>query len=404
MNNYNYTAFVNDYVFLEEMGRKAAGWGREIQEKKLTGQGVPLKGDSNAHRGRGSMRGGNRGGSRGRTKRELLKDVLLERADIDMQLCPEGMERKKMNQSSWDAKCVISSMVAFKMYSRSLGRSNTGYLTVQYRFYYVTESEKSSQDRYSRAGVKRKRILDDPAREVYTVLTHRNNIELPINDSLHRMIQERRKKDTNLPSWVDAILTTNEKPSTDEVQNHERTKEGYVVLIRGSNGALPKGVDQTYEQVDPALPLVDALKGHTFAEFPSFEVVREQDWNLDTHEWDREGSDEDESDEDGEERRIKKLKIDEEGGKKLLGGLMVYGEEEDEEGAGSDNTPATATTATAKETKPTGLLGMLDYSSESSEASDSEDGDDTIALDATRILKAQLIGNEEEVDWDDDDD
>jgi hypothetical protein len=115
MNTYGYSAFVNDYVFLEEIGRHVGDWGRDIREKKLLGHAGSSTGTSNG-RGRDGrmMRGVNRGGARGgkgRSKREVLRDMLLERADVDMQLCPEGMERRKMNQSSWDPKYVVTLML-----------------------------------------------------------------------------------------------------------------------------------------------------------------------------------------------------------------------------------------------------------------------------------------------------
>ena len=85
---------MDDYTFLESVGRKVEGWGREIARGRF-GNGRP------AVRGRG--RGGGSGGGASTTKRDVLK-VQLDMRDIDMELLPVGMERRKMNESSWDFK------------------------------------------------------------------------------------------------------------------------------------------------------------------------------------------------------------------------------------------------------------------------------------------------------------
>ena len=92
---------MDDYVFLEDMSRKVGDWGREIV------RGGYSFGE-NRGRGRGSGRGRGRGGGgcSGRTKRDVLK-LQLEARDIDMDLLPIGMERRKVNQSSWDFKYVF---------------------------------------------------------------------------------------------------------------------------------------------------------------------------------------------------------------------------------------------------------------------------------------------------------
>ena len=85
---------MNDYVFLEDMGRKVGNWGEEIVRG----------GYGHAVRATGKGRRGVLGkGKSTRTKRDILK-VQLEPQDIDMDLLPQGMERKKMNQSFWDFK------------------------------------------------------------------------------------------------------------------------------------------------------------------------------------------------------------------------------------------------------------------------------------------------------------
>lgn len=108
MKEYTWGSMMNDYVFLEEMGRRAGEVGKEIVKG-----GYSAGGSRDAHgRGRGtSMRGRGAGRDRGRgggkTKRDLLK-MQLEVRDVDVEFLPVGMKKRKANQSSWDYKCVDS--------------------------------------------------------------------------------------------------------------------------------------------------------------------------------------------------------------------------------------------------------------------------------------------------------
>lgn len=86
---------MDDYTFLESVGRKVEGWGREIARGRFGNGRSAVRG-----RGRG---GGSGGGGGSTTKRDVLK-VQLDMRDIDMELLPVGMERRKMNESSWDFK------------------------------------------------------------------------------------------------------------------------------------------------------------------------------------------------------------------------------------------------------------------------------------------------------------
>lgn len=101
---------MDDYTFLEEMGRKIGDWGREIV------RGGYMAGTANS-RGRGDVRGRGRAvrgrGGHGpvRTKRDILK-MQLEMKDINLELLPVGMEKRKANQSSWDNKYVTRKFIA----------------------------------------------------------------------------------------------------------------------------------------------------------------------------------------------------------------------------------------------------------------------------------------------------
>lgn len=97
---------MDDYVFLEDVGRKVGEWGSEIGKGGFT---VNRGADRGRGRGRGNARGGKgRGGGSGgtpRTKQDVLKQQ-LDMRDVDMELLPIGMERKKLNKSIWDFKCA----------------------------------------------------------------------------------------------------------------------------------------------------------------------------------------------------------------------------------------------------------------------------------------------------------
>jgi hypothetical protein len=84
MSQYRWGTMMNDYVYLENVGRRVGNWGVEIA------------------RG-GFNRGKGKGHRQGKSKRELLQ-VELDLLHITMNLLSEGMERRKLNQSYWDYK------------------------------------------------------------------------------------------------------------------------------------------------------------------------------------------------------------------------------------------------------------------------------------------------------------
>lgn len=103
MNQYGWGSMMDDYVFLEDVGRRVGDWGREIVRGGFGMRGSAVRGRGGDGRGRG--RGPGNGHAAGRTKRDILKQQ-LENCDIDMDLLPAGMARRNLNQSNWDFKCV----------------------------------------------------------------------------------------------------------------------------------------------------------------------------------------------------------------------------------------------------------------------------------------------------------
>jgi hypothetical protein len=97
MNQYGWGTMMNDYVYLEDVGRKVGEWGREIVRSGLNnfeGRETAITRGREQWRGRGA-----------KTKRDVLKRQ-LELRDIEIDLLPTGMDRRKLNKSCWDSRFV----------------------------------------------------------------------------------------------------------------------------------------------------------------------------------------------------------------------------------------------------------------------------------------------------------
>lgn len=79
MNKYGWGQMMNDYTYLEEVGRRA----------------TDLKGKTKDHANF----------KKGKNKRDILQSYLAAQG-IDMEQLPLGMSRRKLNQSTFDVKCV----------------------------------------------------------------------------------------------------------------------------------------------------------------------------------------------------------------------------------------------------------------------------------------------------------
>lgn len=91
---------MDDYVFLEDVGRKVTDCGAEIMKA-----GLRLNNADSARGARGRGRGrGRTGGGGNRSKRDLLR-IQLEQREIDIDLLPVGMKLQTLNRSMWDNKC-----------------------------------------------------------------------------------------------------------------------------------------------------------------------------------------------------------------------------------------------------------------------------------------------------------
>lgn len=103
---------MDDFKWLEDGRRKVEGWGKEIEKGKygVGVNGVVGETNRNGPPGRGRGRGGAHGGrypaqQHRETKIETLQRELASRG-VTMQILPDGMEKRKQNQSGIDAKWV----------------------------------------------------------------------------------------------------------------------------------------------------------------------------------------------------------------------------------------------------------------------------------------------------------
>ncbi|QRW16497.1 Zinc finger HIT domain-containing protein [Rhizoctonia solani] len=83
MNEYGWGALADDYSYLEDLGRNVATWGRDLSK------------------GKGKWKGRS-------PKLEALR-VQLATRDIKIQFVAEGMEKRRLNQSSWDPRYYTQS-------------------------------------------------------------------------------------------------------------------------------------------------------------------------------------------------------------------------------------------------------------------------------------------------------
>ena len=91
--------WADDYRWLEEGRRKVAQWGEGISSSST----VDGRGENRNMRGRGRGKAGRYTGRPQRTKRDEFRFEMRKRG-CEVDLMPEGMTRKKLNQSSWNPK------------------------------------------------------------------------------------------------------------------------------------------------------------------------------------------------------------------------------------------------------------------------------------------------------------
>jgi hypothetical protein len=102
MNRYTHGTMMDDYVLLENVSRRVSEWGGDIARG---GYATGMRGQFGRGRGGGMGRGNRtRDGANGK-KRDALRSQ-LELRDVEVDLLPAGMRRRKLNHSVWDSKYV----------------------------------------------------------------------------------------------------------------------------------------------------------------------------------------------------------------------------------------------------------------------------------------------------------
>lgn len=94
MKEYDYNQMLEDYQFLNQVGRMVTERGRELSNGKMLAPEKPAAGPSSRH------------GPAAQQRREALgKQIAFHKLPI--MLVPDGMSRRKQNRSHWDAKYVL---------------------------------------------------------------------------------------------------------------------------------------------------------------------------------------------------------------------------------------------------------------------------------------------------------
>ncbi|KAH8118371.1 hypothetical protein DFH11DRAFT_1502292 [Phellopilus nigrolimitatus] len=358
MNQYGYGTLVDDYVFLEEVGRKVETWGREIVKGGIATQrenGAATRGTS-MRGGRGRGRGKGRTFGHGQDKRNFLAMQLGFR-DIDMDVLPPGMERAKRNQSSWDSK------------------KKSALLTIEFVFQPPPNP------------------LTRQESKPVSLVAHKNDWERSVRQAIRANVKnmQRVKKDDPLFQWLG-------------LDEEDETIPSSVLCVM----KRPKILDDSpnlnagrhsYYKLDWNSKLSSALRWKHFVEFPTILLVDESSF---------EGVivDDDGTTEDMRERRPKRRKLDPTVAKKTITGLLGdYGSDDEDDGPNILDTLDD-------------YLGSDDDSREpGADEHDAEDGVEAGAEDQTEELrdvldtagddgpgKGAVIEDEEEedLDWGDD--
>ncbi|KAF8204893.1 hypothetical protein BJ912DRAFT_1018152 [Pholiota molesta] len=292
MNEFTWGKMMDDYVFLEDMGRKVGDWGAEIVKGGFMAGGANglqnrggARGRGRGTRGRG--RGGGGSGGSGKTKRDILKTQLQIR-DIDMEMLPVGMERRKANQSTWDFK------------------NQTALLTIEFKFH-------KPRDPLARSS--------QPHEPPFTLLTHKNNIKTSLLYLMRSHIQDRpnTKKENAHPEWVKRLVYPDPE-DPDSFSNPQCFMAAQLDPLTLQNMRLKKA---SYS-LDPSQPLGTVLRHMEFVEFPTIEIWDEFTGSI----VDVEGVMQQREEEGTQKRR----KLNPKAGEKTIAGLLGdYGSDNEEQ-------------------------------------------------------------------------
>jgi hypothetical protein len=241
MNRYTHGTMMDDYVFLEDVGRKVTEWGQDIAR---SGYGT-LQG----RRGRGGMGPGKARKGISRNKRDILK-LQLELRDIEVDLLPSGMERRTLNHSTWDLKYVDTSYLeSTQPNDVRYHRKRTAFLTVEYNIHPPPTLDTSPND----------------AQERYSLLTHRNNFDLTLRDLFQSQISQRTK---TLPTWVKTLALPH-PDIPDAFTPPQFFIRAPLISLSGQSEKFG------FIKLDSEQKLSTLLRNKHFVEFPTIDVWEE---------------------------------------------------------------------------------------------------------------------------------
>ncbi|ESK82896.1 box c d snorna protein 1-like [Moniliophthora roreri MCA 2997] len=377
LKKYNYMSLMNDYVYLEEVGRCIKEWGTEIVKGGYQpSHGYQPRSQSSykkGMRGRGKGAGGSRGG------KEKLSAYLATHG-IQMELLPVGMERRAKNMS------VL----------RGHPPNQQPLLSLEFKFHQPK--------------------TENPSCESCTVLTHNNALSAPLLDLVHNAISHQQKKGKGkekgiLVDWLSEDVYTEDDivcliateaplPSASTPSHISYPQQLFPFNISASIPVKRKPQAKHFHRLDPTISLLISLSGcqSRFVEFPTIEIFHGEDFDgaiVDPST----GVLEARQHEIARPRPAKKRKLAPRAMSGLLGGYGSDAEEQEEE----------------KEKEKAGLA-ILDYESSSESAADaveqsldmaSDDEDEEGDQDISPEVLLQLIqqaakndgGDEEELDW-----
>ncbi|CAE6536942.1 unnamed protein product [Rhizoctonia solani] len=208
MNEYNWGALADDYSYLEDLGRDVATWGRDLSKSRGKGKGRS-------------------------PKLEALR-VQLAARDVRIQFVAEGMEKRRLNQSSWDP------------------RTKTIYLTVEFIFHLGGQS---------------------PVR----ILTHRNNLSLPFGPALASHLKHK----SDVPTSVLDLISSNDQRILYTIVRNQLQGQGQETKYQAPALAIRLGptsaptrpkVRKVFHPLDASRSLQECLKGREVIEYPTINV------------------------------------------------------------------------------------------------------------------------------------
>lgn len=246
LNAVGHASWGDDYKWLEEGRRKVADWGEGI---------TAAEAESLSSRG-GSARGRGRGGAMNKVKRaagtgrEALQ-AELQRRGVGLKLMPEGMDRRKKNQSSWNPKYVKGVHRSRDSFADMSLRTQTLNLTIQ-----VTLSPNTL------------RSIDAG-----------DNGKPPASTTIHSRVLFASTSQTDLPT-LESLL-----PPSIQAEQHviammytpQTTNRDVDTNAIDGPSALPS--KSFFPPFEANQPLQQVLKGTTFVEYPTAEVYTKSEWN-----------------------------------------------------------------------------------------------------------------------------